>query len=514
MENYEESIQMYKAQLDLIKTQLESNNGQNEELLELKKNLEQLIELTTQSLIEQKKSELLKEVESLGGEGDVITEDSDSCNNQEETDYLNEKKTDNKNDDFAAEIKNIIGTKCRAPFKSSSNFHNAVIYGYEESSLANAVNLDDIFIQIVFSMPTETKMVPCPFYLQGSCKFSGEKCKFSHGNLVKLSQIKEYQEPDYTKIKEGARVIAKSPNDDIWSHGIIDMVSKNQTVIKFGGGSIETVSFEHILPLAESGDEEIESENEIIASSSVDINSASNSGGAGLTDDEIRMIDPTSEKLGGWEIYTRGIGSKLMEKMGYIFGTGLGKAKEGRIEPVPTIIYPTGKSLDYCVEKRLEIKDMERVSQIESEKHTAKYLRQKKREEQNKAKEESMFNFLNAACTSRSSNQSTDNPMSIRKNSNKPNSNSNSDSSMKSSDVETQQVKSFKLSQSIDKIKGDITRLEESAKRHKGRDEKMWNILQSKLRIKKTELQKLQQDSSSCEREKARVRDRQKLTVF
>ena len=42
----------------------------------------------------------------------------------------------------------------------------------------------------------------------------------------------------------------------------------------------------------------------------------------------------------------------------------------------------------------------------------------------------------------------------------------------------------------------------------------MWNILQSKLRIKKTELQKLQQDSSSCEREKARVRDRQKLTVF
>ena len=136
-----------------------------------------------------------------------------------------------------------------------------MIYGYEESSLANAVNLDDIFIQIVFSMPTETKMVPCPFYLQGSCKFSGEKCKFSHGNLVKLSQIKEYQEPDYTKIKEGARVIAKSPNDDIWSHGIIDMISKNQTVIKFGGGSIETVSFEHILPLAESGDEEIESEN-------------------------------------------------------------------------------------------------------------------------------------------------------------------------------------------------------------------------------------------------------------
>ena len=292
------------------------------------------------------------------------------------------------------------------------------------------------------------------------------------------------------------------------------MVSKNQTVIKFGGGSIETVSFEHILPLAESADEE--SENEITTTS----DSASNtdlqqSTGAGLTDEEIRMIDPTSEKLGGWEIYTRGIGSKLMEKMGYIFGTGLGKSKEGRIEPVPTIIYPSGKSLDYCVEKRLEIKDMERVSQIESEKHSAKYLRQKRREEKNKAKEESMFNFLNAACTSRANSQSADNPITIRKNSNSSSSNSNSTSSTKSKlDVDTQQVKSFKISQSIDKIKGDITRLEESAKRHKGRDEKMWNFLQSKLRNKRSELQKLQQDSSSCEREKARVRDRQKLAVF
>ena len=216
MENYQESIQIYKTQLDLISTQLESN-GENEELLELKQNLEQLIELTTQSLIEQKKSELLKEVESMGGGGEEVTEEAHTSNQQQEIDYLNYNESKN---DFVAEIEKLIGTKCRAPFKSS-NFHNAVIFGYEESSLANAVNLDDISIQIVFSMPTETKMVPCPFYLEGNCKFTSEKCKFSHGDNCKLSEIKEYREPDYTKIKEGARVIAKSPNDDIWSHGII-----------------------------------------------------------------------------------------------------------------------------------------------------------------------------------------------------------------------------------------------------------------------------------------------------
>lgn len=34
-----------------------------------------------------------------------------------------------------------------------------------------------------------------------------------------------------------------------------------------------------------------------------------------------------------------------MQKMGYIFGTGLGKNAEGRIDPVTAVILPRGKSL-------------------------------------------------------------------------------------------------------------------------------------------------------------------------
>ncbi|KAH3742837.1 hypothetical protein Pelo_15777 [Pelomyxa schiedti] len=44
------------------------------------------------------------------------------------------------------------------------------------------------------------------------------------------------------------------------------------------------------------------------------------------------------QTFAGWEKYTRGVGSKLMLKMGYIMGTGLGASQKGRITPVPVTI--------------------------------------------------------------------------------------------------------------------------------------------------------------------------------
>ncbi|KAK2706581.1 hypothetical protein QYM36_016574, partial [Artemia franciscana] len=54
--------------------------------------------------------------------------------------------------------------------------------------------------------------------------------------------------------------------------------------------------------------------------------------------------------IGEWETHTKGFGSKMMAKLGYVMGSGLGKNGEGRTEPVECILLPRGKSLDHCME--------------------------------------------------------------------------------------------------------------------------------------------------------------------
>jgi hypothetical protein len=45
----------------------------------------------------------------------------------------------------------------------------------------------------MFTNPTQQDMLPCPYYLEGDCRFSDQQCRFSHGELVDLSALKEYK---------------------------------------------------------------------------------------------------------------------------------------------------------------------------------------------------------------------------------------------------------------------------------------------------------------------------------
>ncbi|CAN0477650.1 unnamed protein product, partial [Phaeothamnion confervicola] len=52
-------------------------------------------------------------------------------------------------------------------------------------------------------------------------------------------------------------------------------------------------------------------------------------------------------QFGAWERHTRGIGGKLMARMGYRRGEGLGKEKQGMSRPVAIRVLPPGRSLDF-----------------------------------------------------------------------------------------------------------------------------------------------------------------------
>ena len=60
---------------------------------------------------------------------------------------------------------------------------------------------------------------------------------------------------------------------------------------------------------------------------------------------EVQLFLADKSSFGQWEKHTKGIGSKLMAKMGYVHGAGLGKEGEGRTEPVEAMVFPPGRSL-------------------------------------------------------------------------------------------------------------------------------------------------------------------------
>ncbi|KAK3123154.1 hypothetical protein QOZ80_8AG0624880 [Eleusine coracana subsp. coracana] len=61
-----------------------------------------------------------------------------------------------------------------------------------------------------------------------------------------------------------------------------------------------------------------------------------------------KVVESSSAKLGSFEMHTKGFGSKMMAKMGFVDGTGLGKDGQGIVQPIQAIHRP--KSLGLGVE--------------------------------------------------------------------------------------------------------------------------------------------------------------------
>jgi hypothetical protein len=245
--------------------------------------------------------------------------------------------------DITDELQALIGTKCQAPHThswGSKAYHNAFVSALDNSS----EDISKIMVKVLFLNPTHQEMIPCAFYLDGNCRFDDENCRFSHGESIHLDELKDYHEPDFSLLhRKNCPVLAKGGNR-IWSKGTIrnvDFEKKVCTVRLDETKSQDQFNFEDVFPvdhehyLSESEEEEID----------VDVQRAQII--------EKSLFNPVpNERLGNWEEHTRGIGSKIMMKMGYVIGSGLGSKGEGIVVPVSAQILPTGRSLDYCMNLR------------------------------------------------------------------------------------------------------------------------------------------------------------------
>lgn len=141
-------------------------------------------------------------------------------------------------------------------------------------------------------------MLPCPYYYESECKFSEERCRFSHGELVSYSSLREYVEPKFDQLTIGSPVLAKQENN-LWYRAIIKHLYDDKCTVKFecNKKNVELL-LEHVFPLENTegdvdGDSEEEKIDEEVENDREDIINMS------------LLLTPSSEALGGWEQYTK-----------------------------------------------------------------------------------------------------------------------------------------------------------------------------------------------------------------
>ena len=199
---------------------------------------------------------------------------------------------------------------------------------------------------VLFTQPTDESMVPCHYFLDGSCKF-GLECRRSHGYRVDTSLLETYEHTDMSEAQEDSACLVYCEDSCIWTQGIIlDKVDSTCEVWLEKFNEKVQVPIDEIFLLKTHPREELHSSGED-------------------SEYEYRTIPvlPTTPDNSGsvrevfWEKHTRGIGSKLMSKMGYIPGAGLGIEGSGMRDPVEIVVLPKRRSLDHCMESKRNSSD-------------------------------------------------------------------------------------------------------------------------------------------------------------
>ncbi|KAJ8945820.1 hypothetical protein NQ314_009042 [Rhamnusium bicolor] len=414
---------------------------EKEELLILKANIEELLSLTNGH---EKPSTPSSSKDPLSDEFALFMIKKDKENNEAQN---------------LEELKDIEGMKCRAPHKHQWGhiaYHNAMIC----SVVPDSTDSYETKVRVLFTNPTHQEMLPCPYYYDTDCKFSDEKCRFSHGEVVLYSSLQEYIEPKFNLLTTGSSVLAKQSNN-LWYRAIIKKIYGEKCLV--------------------SNDENEQNE---YKSSEDDEEKCEGDGDEDIINMSL-MITPSNQILGDWEKYTKGIGSKLMQKMGYIVGTGLGRNAEGRIDPITAVILPSGKSLDYCMTLR---------EQAGGDKNLFSKAYERK------SKEVNVFNFINETLSDGNKSETKDRIDERQK--------------IKKESSRSLNIRSLQIADNIRKSERDLEKLRDSLARHTDTASNIHLKLKDKLMYRQDQLKMYQTQASMIRNEQSLRNDKKKMTIF
>ncbi|XP_041112410.1 zinc finger CCCH-type with G patch domain-containing protein-like [Polyodon spathula] len=515
----ETAIETYNAQLQQVETALGAglDPSQQLDLLKLRDDLQQLIELTESSLVSVKKSKLLATLEGgLASQLEPKAEEPETGDTNVEYAAFAEPSSANSNSENITEssqvpnpghLQNVeeedddddeedvmSGTKVHAPYRTSwgtLEYHNAMVVGVKNSDGA------DPQVCVLYIYPTHKSMKPCPFFLEDKCRFM-ENCRFSHGEMVLLSELRQFQELDLSSLEVGSSCLARH-EDRIWYPATITDIDSGYYTVKFNSLLLKEAVVEGdgiIPPMRREEESSSDSDDEELGEDSAYAKVVDS-----LSTETEGLTSSCSSGFAGWEAHTRGFGSKLMAKMGYEFGKGLGRNAEGRVEPVQVVRLPKGKSLDQCAEllqKKKEGKPKKRRRKGRNGPGTSTERKPK----------QNVFDFLNdklGAGGHRGGSQAEP-PSAVK-------SSKESYQGGKSAN-RTLNVRLFQTTERVEQIQKEIKCIMESLTRNVGRDKAVTTRLEEKLCSARKQLEQFKAQEVSIQNEQRKVNTHKKMTTF
>ncbi|KRZ04482.1 Calcium-independent phospholipase A2-gamma [Trichinella zimbabwensis] len=386
----------------------------------------------------------------------------------------------------------FIGLRCRVPCDnkhSSLSYHNAIIFDIEDMTSSTS---EDILV--LYINPVERSMQPCKHFLDNS---------YSHGETVKFADIIEYEEPDFENLSVGSKCLVKCGSEDLWKLASVTSISLEEEQIAArlaNTGVLLAVNFEHVFPLNEQSS--LKTEVSQTEESLPKALPSSSSSSAGSTGPVCSTSAASGSLIGDWEVHTRGIGTKLMEKMGYIKGQGLGKDNLGQTEPIAVHVFPKGKSLDHClqIQRNRESKDLpvEKLRvHLDDKKYEAKLAKRTEAVEK-------FFNMINGHLKTPDANQ--------RKRTAEKGATVVDISSKKS--CHDLQITLLKVGEEVKQMKKRVNSLKQALRRNDGKDSVVAEDLQIKLKLAEEQLQLSLGKQARIEDEVKDRREKQRFFKF
>ncbi|KAL8179719.1 UNVERIFIED_CONTAM: hypothetical protein K2H54_071734 [Gekko kuhli] len=523
-DSLEAAIQNYNAQLQQVELALGAglDPSQESDLIQLRSDLKQLIELTESSLVSVKKSKLFAALDpgtvspslsarrnqDSSGSGPLNADDEyaafreavadgggEPSGVQDEADPETDSEGEEEEEEEVAS-----GMKVKAPYYSSwgtLEYHNAMIVGSEGMEDGTAG------VRVLYLYPTHKSLKPCPFFLDEKCRFK-ENCRFSHGQVVPVEELRPFEDPDLSGLAVGSACLARH-QDGIWYAARITDIDSGFYTVKFdslllkeavleGDGVIPPLRSEESSSSSESGDDEVDD-----AGFAKVVESGAPENGEGPA--------ACSSSFGSWEAHTRGIGSKLLAQMGYELGKGLGKNAEGRVEPVLAVVLPKGKSLDQCAEI-LQKKRAGKLDPAKPKRRRAKGSGAGRASARSpRPPRRNVFDFLNEKLQGRGAGEQQGGPAPLERDSKE----------IYHASKSTKRALNVRLFQTVEKIEQtqkDIRGIQEALARNVGRHSIATAQLEEKLAGARKKLAELRTQEASLQREQKKADTHKKMTKF